>query len=88
MVDKWIESVWAANIRKQYIIWLLKIKLKDTTTPIYYEDVLSHFLEGPTLALLFKDNVVRNFPLTHIWYYETQQDRIRTKTPSETTSKL
>lgn len=69
-------------------IMTVKIKLKDTTTPIYYEDVLSHFLEGPTLALLFKDNVVRNFPLTHIWYYETQQDRVRTKTPSETTSKL
>ncbi len=66
----------------------VKIKLKDTTTPIYYEGVLSHFLEGSTLALLFEDNIVRNFPLIHIWYYETQQDRVRTKTPSETISKL
>lgn len=66
----------------------VKIKLKDTTTPVYYENVLSHFLEGPTLALLFEDNIVRNFPLEHIWYYETQQDRQRTKTPSETTCKL
>jgi hypothetical protein len=66
----------------------VKIKLKDTTTPIYYEGVLSHFLEGNTLALLFEDNIVRNFPLIHIWYYETQQDRFRTKTPSETKSKL
>lgn len=66
----------------------VKIKLKDTTTPVYYEEVLSHFLEGNTLALLFKDNIVRNFPLIHIWYYETQQDRFRTKTPEETTSNL
>jgi len=66
----------------------VKIKLKDTTTPVFYEGVLSHFLEGNTLALLFKDNIVRNFPLIHIWYYETQQDRFRTKTHLETTNKL
>jgi len=61
----------------------VKIKLKDTTTPVFYEDVLSHFIEGPTLALLFKDNVVRNFPLLHIWYYETTQSREKTLAPSE-----
>jgi hypothetical protein len=66
----------------------VKIKMKDTTTPIYFEDVLSHFVEGPTLALLFEDNRVRNFPLIHIFYYETQQPRTGVKTPSETTSKL
>lgn len=62
---------------------VVKIKLKDTTTPVFYEEVVSHFLEGPTLALLFKDNVVRNFPLIHIWYYETQQDRAKTKLKTE-----
>ena len=61
----------------------VKIKMKDTTTPIYFTDVESHFLEGSTLALLFKDNVVRNFPLVHIFYYETRQDRVKLKTPSE-----
>lgn len=66
----------------------VKIKMKDTTTPIYFEEVQSHFLEGETLALLFKDNIVRNFPLIHIFYYETQQERTRLKTPSETTSNL
>ena len=25
----------------------VKIKLKDTTTPIHYDNVLSHFVEGP-----------------------------------------
>ena len=64
----------------------VKIKMKDTTTPIYFQDVESHFLEGNTLALLFKDNIVRNFPLIHIFYYETQQDRFRVKTPSEVKS--
>lgn len=66
----------------------VKIKMKDTTTPIYFEEVLSHFIEGPTLALLFKDNVVRNFPLVHIFYYETQQERVKLKAPSEISSKL
>tara|TARA_R110002050_G_scaffold125237_1_gene244780 strand:+ start:641 stop:853 length:213 start_codon:yes stop_codon:yes gene_type:complete len=61
----------------------VKIKLKDTTTPVFYEDVISHFLEGNTLALLFKDNTVRNFPLIHIWYYETKQERVATMTPSD-----
>lgn len=61
----------------------VKIKLKDTTTPIHYDKVLSHFLEGNTLALLFENGDVRNFPLIHIWYYETNQDRDKTKTPQE-----
>lgn len=65
----------------------VKIKLKDTTTPVYYEGVSSHFIEGPTLALLFDDGTVRNIPLVHIWYYETKQPRERTKVPSEAEQK-
>lgn len=61
----------------------VKIKLKDTTTPVYYSKVLSHFIEGPTLALLFENGDVRNFPLIHIWYYETNQSRHKTETPQE-----
>jgi hypothetical protein len=61
----------------------VKIKLKDTTTPVFYDKVMSHFLEGPTLALLFEDGSVRNFPLIHIWYYETTQPRVKTKTPAD-----
>lgn len=62
---------------------IVKIKCKDSTTPVYYDGVLSHFLEGNTLALLFEDGCVRNFPLIHIWYYETFQDREKTKVISE-----
>lgn len=61
----------------------VKIKLKDTTTPIHYDNVLSHFIEGCTLALLFEDGSVRNIPMIHIWYYETKQPRERTRVPSE-----
>ena len=57
----------------------VKIKLKDTTTPVYYENVLSHFIEGCTLALLFQDGSVRNFPMIHVWYYETKQPREKTR---------
>lgn len=35
----------------------VKIKCKDTTTPVYYANVISHFLEGETLALLFEENL-------------------------------
>ena len=65
----------------------VKIKLKDTTTPIFYENVLSHFLEGETLALLFETGEVRNFPLMHIWYYETKQPREKTKLENEINNK-
>ena len=61
----------------------VKLKSKDTTTPVYYDYVLSHFTEGNTLALLFEDGSVRNFPMIHIWYYETKQPREKTKVPSE-----
>lgn len=61
----------------------VKIKPKDTTSPVYYNNVLSHFLEGNTLGLLFEDGSVRNFPLVHIWYYETKQPRQKTETSSE-----
>lgn len=61
----------------------VKIKPKDTTSPVYYDNVLSHFLEGNTLGLLFDDGSVRNFPLVHIWYYETIQPREKTKTTGE-----
>jgi hypothetical protein len=61
----------------------VKIKPKDTTSPIYYDGVLSHFLEGNTLGLLFEDGTVRNIPLCHIWYYETNQTRERTKVTGE-----
>jgi len=62
---------------------IVKIKLKDTTTPIYYSKVVSHFIEGCTLAILFEDGSVRNFPMIHIWYYETTQPREKTKVESE-----
>jgi hypothetical protein len=62
---------------------IVKIKPKDTTTPIYYKDVASHFQEGQTLALLFEDGSVRNIPFIHMWYYETKQPRERTKVENE-----
>lgn len=62
---------------------IVKIKVKDSTTPIFYDKVVSHFIEGPTLALLFEDGSVRNFPMIHIWYYETKQPREKTKVETE-----
>lgn len=61
----------------------VKIKCKDSTTPVYYKNVVSHFTEGNTLALLFEDGKVRNIPFMHIWYYQTKQPREKTMVPSE-----
>ena len=58
----------------------LKIKPKDSTAPVYYHNVLAHYTEGNTLAVLFQDGAVRNFPLQHIWYYESYHNREKTKT--------
>lgn len=62
---------------------IVKIKPRDTTTPVFYDKVVSHFLEGNTLALLFEDGSVRNIPFMHIWYYETTQPREKTKLKHE-----
>lgn len=61
----------------------VKIKSKDTTCPVYYDNVVSFFQEGQTLALLFEDGKVRNFPMIHLWYYETEMPREKTKLDSD-----
>lgn len=61
----------------------VKIKPKDSTSPVFYENVVSHFLEGNTLGLLFESGEVKNFPLQHIWYYETKQPREKTRVLSD-----
>ena len=40
-------------------------------------------LEGNTLIVIFEDGRARNYPLTHIWYYESKTKETRTKPPTQ-----
>lgn len=44
---------------------------KDTTSKIVLKDVESFYQEGRTLTVIFNLGNVRNYPLEHLWYYES-----------------
>lgn len=44
---------------------------KDSTCKVILEDVASFCQEGITLLVVFECGTARNYPLEHIWYYET-----------------
>lgn len=44
---------------------------KDTTSKITLNDVESFYQEGRTLTVIFKHGNIRNYPLEHLWYYES-----------------
>lgn len=49
----------------------LIISPKDSINKISLKEVEMFALEGNTLLVVYKDGRTRNFPLVHIWYYET-----------------
>jgi hypothetical protein len=44
---------------------------KDTVGKIILESVSSFALEGGTLMVVFESGRIRNYPLLHLWYYES-----------------
>ena len=44
---------------------------KDTTSKITLDNVNAFSLEGETLLVVFNDGRTRNYPLQHLWYYES-----------------
>ena len=50
----------------------LTISPKDSTSKITLDHVESFYQEGLTLAVVFNDGTVRNYPLCHIWYYSSK----------------
>lgn len=44
---------------------------KDNLGKITLDGVASFALEGETLLVVFDDGRTRNYPLQHIWYYES-----------------
>jgi len=49
----------------------LIISPKDNINKIELHDVETYYIEGPTLLVVFADGRCRNFPLVHIWYYQS-----------------
>lgn len=44
---------------------------KDALAKIYLDNVQSFAQEGVTLLVVFTDGVTRNYPLQHLWYYQS-----------------
>ena len=45
---------------------------KDTVNKLTLSDVSSFAIEGPTLLVVFEDGRTRNYPLVHLWYYQSR----------------
>lgn len=52
---------------------------KDNVNKITLHDVEVFALEGPTLLVVFTDGRARNYPLVHLWYYQSQQPEKRSR---------
>ena len=44
---------------------------KDNINKINLPNVETFCIEGPTLLVVFNDGRTRNYPLVHLWYYES-----------------
>ena len=52
----------------------LLLSPKDNLGKIILESVSSFALEGDTLLVVFQSGRTRNYPLMHLWYYESHVD--------------
>ena len=52
---------------------------KDNVGKMVLEDVTAFALEGATLLVVFKSGRTRNYPLQHLWYYESHVKYHKTK---------
>jgi len=44
---------------------------KDNLNKITLDKVSTFALEGETLLVVFEDGKTRNYPLMHLWYYQS-----------------
>jgi len=47
---------------------------KDNLGKMVLKDVEVFCLEGETLLVVWKNGRTRNYPLMHLWYYESKVD--------------
>lgn len=51
---------------------------KDNLGKMTLEEVSGFALEGNTLLVVFESGRTRNYPLQHLWYYESHVDYHKT----------
>lgn len=56
---------------------------KDNIGKMMLEEVKAFALEGETLLVVFDNGRTRNYPLQHLWYYESHVDFHKIKPLSE-----
>lgn len=49
----------------------LVISPKDNLGKMVLKKVQTFAVEGPTLLVVFKDGRTRNYPMEHLWYYQS-----------------
>ena len=52
---------------------------KDNINKITLHNVETFAIEGCTLLVVYEDGKTRNFPMQHLWYYESQAPENRSK---------
>jgi hypothetical protein len=52
---------------------------KDNLGKMVLDDVQGFALEGNTLLVIFESGRTRNYPLIHLWYYESHVDFHKTE---------
>jgi hypothetical protein len=57
----------------------LTLSPKDNINKIKLNDVEVFCLEDETLLVVFNDGKTRNYPLRHLWYYESEVGSNRSK---------
>jgi hypothetical protein len=57
----------------------LRLSPKDNLGKITLDGVSSFALEGETLLVVFENGRTRNYPLQHLWYYESHTDYHKTE---------
>lgn len=57
----------------------LVLSPKDTLGKLILNHVSTFALEGETLLVVFKNGRTRNYPLIHLWYYESHVDYHKTE---------
>lgn len=52
---------------------------KDNAGKMILEGVSGFALEGETLMVVFESGRIRNYPLIHLWYYESHVEYHKTQ---------
>ena len=63
----------------------LILSAKDNLGKMTLEEVSCFTLEGNTLLVVFENGRTRNYPLMHLWYYESHVDYHKTDPLKENT---